>query len=88
VEEETERARSVANTSNKSQPRDQPGDKSGAKKSAAKGRSYVVQQGDTLASISRKFYKSADHWRKIQHANSDTLANPAALKPGQTLVIP
>ncbi len=58
------------------------------KKSAASGRRYTVQRGDTLASISRKFYKSSSRWGKILAANPDILAKPADLKPGQTLLIP
>jgi len=47
-----------------------------------------VQPGDTLASISRKFYKSSGRWQRILDANSDTLSKPSDLKPGQTLIIP
>jgi tetratricopeptide (TPR) repeat protein len=52
------------------------------------GRSYTVQPGDTLASISRKFYKSSAQWGKILAANPEVLAKPGDLKPGQTLRIP
>ena len=57
-------------------------------KEAGKTRNYTVRQGDTLASISRKFYKSSARWQKILEANADILSKPADLKPGQTLVIP
>ncbi len=53
-----------------------------------KERSYAVQPGDTLASISRKFYKSSARWQRILDANSDILSKPSDLKPGQMLVIP
>jgi tetratricopeptide (TPR) repeat protein len=52
------------------------------------GRTYVVREGDTLASISRKFYKSTGRWKKIQNANKGLLDDPAKLKPGMTLTIP
>jgi LysM repeat protein len=52
------------------------------------GRTYTVKEGDTLASISRKFYKSSAKWKKIQEANRKEIDNPAKLKPGMTLVIP
>ena len=55
---------------------------------AGKERSYTVQPGDTLASISRKFYKSSVSWQRILDANSDLLSKPSDLKPGQMLVIP
>lgn len=51
-------------------------------------RTYVVQAGDTLASISRKFYKSSVHWKDIQDANFNALNGTNKLKPGQTLIIP
>ncbi len=60
----------------------------GAKNKPVPGRSYVVQSGDTLASISRKFYKSRAHWKRILNANSDSIDDPAKLKPGQTIAIP
>ena len=53
-----------------------------------KSRTYVVRDGDTLASISRKFYKSSGHWKKIRDANRSIVDNPAKLQPGQTLTIP
>lgn len=51
-------------------------------------RTYVVQSGDTLASIARKFYKSPARWKDIQDANYYSLTGTPKLKPGQTLIIP
>jgi LysM repeat protein len=61
---------------------------SAPKKAPTKGRTYVVRDGDTLASISRRYYKSSAHWKKIRDANRDVVENPAKLKTGQTLTIP
>ena len=58
------------------------------KKTVGKTRTYTVQRGDTLASISRKFYHSSAKWQKILQANSETLAKPSDLRPGQKLTIP
>ena len=58
------------------------------KKTPNKSRTYVVREGDTLASISRKFYKSSGRWKKIRDANRSVLDDPTKLKPGQTLTIP
>ena len=58
------------------------------KKSGATPRTYVVREGDTLASISRKFYKSSGRWKKIRDANKSAINDPAKLKPGMTLTIP
>ena len=51
-------------------------------------RNYVVQPGDTLASISRKFYKTKAKEKDIQDANLNSLPDARKLKPGQTLIIP
>ncbi len=61
---------------------------SGRAKSNGSARSYTVQRGDTLASISRKFYKTSSRWGRILEANPEILAKPGDLKPGQTLAIP
>ncbi len=62
-----------------------------SKKNASKkggSRTYVVQSGDTLASISRKFYKSSKRWKEILDANKKGIDDPKRLSVGQTLVIP
>jgi len=51
-------------------------------------RTYIVRSGDTLASISRKFYKTSRRWKKILDANRKSIENPEKLEVGQTLVIP
>jgi len=56
------------------------------KKSAE--RTYVVRSGDTLAPISRKFYKSSARWQRMLEANKQSIQNPKKLTVGQTLVIP
>jgi tetratricopeptide (TPR) repeat protein len=53
-----------------------------------KARRHTVQPGETLASISRKYYKSKTHWQKILDANTDIISKPSDLKPGQILTIP
>ncbi len=57
---------------------------------AASGRRYVVQKGDSLYSIAKRFYGSANNARvqSILQANRGVLPNAAALHPGLTLVIP
>jgi len=62
--------------------------KTADKKPGPGPRTYVVREGDTLASISRKFYKSSGRWKKIRDANRSVLDDPAKLKPGMTLTIP
>jgi tetratricopeptide (TPR) repeat protein len=67
----------------------QEGDTSLRKTASKKGdRSYVVQSGDTLFSISRKFYKSPKRWKELLNANRKNIRDPKKLTVGQTLVIP
>ncbi len=70
----------------KSQPRHADADKSGSKKAGAL--TYVVKDGDTLASISRKFYKTSKRWKEILDANKKKIEDPDNLKAGQSLNIP
>ena len=49
---------------------------------------YTVQAGDTLSTISRKIYGTANRWRDIFSANRDRLATTESLRIGQTLKIP
>lgn len=65
------------------------GDSSSKKTAPRSGeRSYVVQSGDTLFSISRKFYKSPTRWKDILNANRKNIHDPKKLTVGQTLIIP
>jgi len=80
------RAVPVRTTTDKSA---QASDTSSKKTVSRKGdRSYVVQSGDTLFSISRKFYKSPRRWKEILNANRKSIRDPKKLTVGQTLVIP
>ena len=61
-----------------------------SKKNTSKkaNRTYVVQPGDTLFSISRKFYKSPKHWKQILEANRKNIRDAKKLTVGETLLIP
>jgi LysM repeat protein len=73
-------------TADKAQMPDKP--KKAIAVKTAGNRSYTVKSGDTLASISRKFYKTSASWKQILSANKDKIDNPENLKVGQTLTIP
>lgn len=49
---------------------------------------HIVQKGDTLQKISKKFYGTTKKWPKLYDANKDVLKGPNKLYPGQALVIP
>lgn len=82
---EDQRARSQ--TTEKAPDKTKPAE-ADKKKSSRAPRTYVVRDGDTLASISRKFYKTSGRWKQIRDANKDVVSDPGKLKAGQTLTIP
>ena len=49
---------------------------------------YTVQKGDTLWSISRKFYGVGKKWRTIFQANQDIISNPDKIRAGTEIKIP
>jgi nucleoid-associated protein YgaU len=51
-------------------------------------RIYVVQSGDSLSKISKKFYGDANSWKRIYEANKDVVKNPDLIQPGWKLRIP
>ena len=55
---------------------------------ASTERMYIVQSGDSLSKISKKFYGDANSWRRIYDANKDVVKNPDLIQPGWKLRIP
>jgi nucleoid-associated protein YgaU len=51
-------------------------------------RQHTVMQGDTLASIAFKYYKSRAMASNIKDANFNQLAGKDIIRPGQVLIIP
>ena len=49
---------------------------------------YMVQPGDTLQTISKKFYGGFSKWPKIYDANKDRIQNVNQVKAGTVLIIP
>ncbi len=57
-------------------------------KSGFKGRIVVVKKGDTLSSLSEKFYGNPMQFFKIIHANKNLTDSTSFLKVGQRINIP
>ena len=57
---------------------------------STKPKTYVVQRGDTLSSISQKMYSRRDKWKVIYDANKSVIGPPPSyrLNVGQKLTIP
>ena len=51
-------------------------------------RIHVVQKGDTLSEISRKYYNTVSKWKTIFEANRSLISRPEDLRPKMKLVIP
>lgn len=51
-------------------------------------RTYTVKSGDTLAKISRQFYKNSSRAQAIQDANFANVTGTVKIKPGMVLQIP
>ncbi len=81
-----QRAAKFRSAADKTPVQDRHAEKTAAKKT--RQRTYVVQSGDTLASISRKFYRSSSRWKEILDANRKTIDDPEKLRVGQSLIIP
>ena len=80
IDEGTTRPRAAASKS--------PSHHGDKEKAETKKTTYVVKEGDTLASISRKFYKTSKRWREIRDANEKKIDDPDNLRAGLTLTIP
>lgn len=55
---------------------------------AVKEETYIVKKGDSLWSISKKFYNNTDGIKKIKEANHDILGSSEVVKVGMKLRIP
>lgn len=61
----------------------------GASTSTSAGTTHTVRSGDTLGSISMKYYGSKSQWKKIYNANKAKIGpDPDRLPAGATLTIP
>ena len=58
------------------------------KKAASRPETYVVQPGDTLSKISRRFYGSPAKWRAIREANKAIVPFDGRVTVGQELRLP
>ena len=52
------------------------------------GTKHVVEDGDTLIDLSRRYYGTGEKFNVIYNANRDQLRAPDRLRPGMVLTIP
>ena len=49
---------------------------------------YVIEKGDTLSAIAKKYYDKASEYPRIFEANREVIKNPDLIFPGQKIRIP
>ena len=49
---------------------------------------YIIQQGDSLSAIAKKFLGNANEYPKIFEANREVIQDPNKIYPGQKIRIP
>ena len=49
---------------------------------------YVIQKGDSLSAIAKRYYGNAKDYPRIFDANREVIKNPDLIYPGQVLRIP
>ena len=54
----------------------------------AKVEYYVIQKGDSLSAIAKRYYGNANDYPRIFDANREVIKNPDLIYPGQKIRIP
>ncbi len=57
-------------------------------KAASRSKTYVVEDGDTLFGVAKRFYGSVQAWKAIRDANKAVISSDNRLKAGDTIVLP
>ena len=63
-------------------------EKKGEDRGPARPKTYVVQEGDTLYGVAKRFYGSIRVWKAIREANKALISSDNRLKAGDTIVLP
>jgi LysM repeat protein len=59
-----------------------------AKPAEPEGQYYVIEKGDTLWAIAKKFLGSGNRYPEIFEANREVIIDPDKIFPGQKIIIP
>ena len=65
-----------------------PAEKKEEAKGPARPKTYVVEEGDTLYGVAKRFYGSIRSWKMIRDANKALISSDNRLKVGDTIVLP
>ena len=76
--EEEEEGKTVAKKKEKAAP----------KAASDRPKTYVVEDGDTLYGVAKRFYGSIQAWKAIREANKALISSDNRLRAGDTIVLP
>ena len=48
----------------------------------------MIQRGDTLSHIAKRYYGSANKWPRLFEANREVIEDPDKIFPGQKIRVP
>lgn len=65
-----------------------PAEPASKEKTPARPKTYIVEDGDTLYGIAKRFYGGIQAWKVIREANKAIISSDNRLKAGDTLVLP
>ena len=63
-------------------------EKTAPKKGPDRPKTYVVEDGDTLYGVAKRFYGSIHAWKAIREANKALISSDNRLRAGDTIVLP
>ena len=49
---------------------------------------YVIEKGDTLSHIAKRYYGKASRWKDLFEANREVIQDPDKIFPGQKIRVP
>ena len=79
-------ARKPESETKPNQPRQETA--SSEKKGPSRPKTYVVEDGDTLYGVAKRFYGSIHAWKMIREANKVLISTDNRLRAGDTIVLP
>lgn len=63
-------------------------EKTPPKKGPDRPKTYIVEEGDTLYGVAKRFYGSIQAWKAIREANKALISTDNRLRAGDTIVLP
>ena len=78
----------AAKASEKAEKKDGPSSEKAKAALPDRPKTYVVQEGDTLYGVAKRFYGTLTVWKQIRDANKAVISTDNRLRAGDTIVLP